>query len=325
MLRHRHLVVAAAALAAVAAGCGSKEAAGGGAGGAEQVTLRLNWVVAGNHAPFYLAQEKGYWKDCGLDVKMTAGKGSSDTATLVANGSQDFGVSDAVSVVAGRAHGLPVKSIGVLYQSNPSAIVAKKSTGIGTLDDVEGKTWGAVPGASPYLLLKALFKENDIGEGDVKEANIAPPGIAELKTGKVDFITFFANEAANVDADPEHNLSVLPFKDFGQDIYGLTLISNEKYIDAHPDQVSCFTEGVRKGFEAAESDPAAALDALEQGAPETATNRDVQEQLLDGAFEYATGDLLAQDAAKWEATQKVLVDAGIVEKTQPPKTFYTQP
>jgi NitT/TauT family transport system substrate-binding protein len=312
-----------AVAAVLAAGCGSEQSAGGGGAATTKVTLRLNWVVAGNHAPFYLAKEKGYWSSCGLDVQMTPGKGSSDTATLVATGSQDFGISDAVSVVAGRSHGLPVKSIGVLYQSNPSAIVAKKSSGIGTLDDVRGKTWGAVPGASPYLLLKALFKQNQVS--GVKEADVSSPGIAELKTGKVDFITFFANEAANVDPKPQENLNVLPFKQFGQDIYGLTLISNENYLAKHPQQVDCFLQGVRKGFEQAKADPGAALDALTKGAPETATNRDVQEALLKGAFEYATGDLLAQEPTKWEATQQVLVKAGIVEKTAPPDSFYVTP
>lgn len=309
------------ALAALVAGCGSDDGGGGGGGDTTRVSLRLNWVIAGNHAPFYLAQQKGYWRHCGLDVTMTAGKGSSDTATLVANGSQDFGVSDAVSVVAGRSHGLKVKSIGVLYQTNPSAIVSKKSAGISTLKDVTGMKWGAVPGASPYLLLKALFQENQVS--GVQEASVPAPGIAQLKTGQVDFITFFANEAANVDPQPDKNLNVLPFKDFGQDIYGLTLISNESYIRQHPDQVSCLKEGVSKGFAEARKDPDAALEALNKGAPETAASREVHRQLLDGAFEYAGGNLLAQDAAKWESTQKVLLRAKLVKATSDPTSFFT--
>jgi NitT/TauT family transport system substrate-binding protein len=315
--------IALAALTAIAAGCGSDDQGGaGGGGGATKVDLRLNWVIAGNYAPLYLAQQKGYWQDCGLDVTMTAGKGSSDTATLVANGSQDFGISDAVSVVAGRSHGLKIKSIGVLYQTNPSAIVSKKSAGLSTLKDVEGKTWGAVPGASPYLLLKALFNENGID--NVKEASVPAPGIAQLKTGQVDFITFFGNEAANVDPDPDQNLTVLPFKDYGQDIYGLTLISNDDYISKYPDRVSCLKQGVVKGFDAAKADPDAALDALAKAEPVTARNRDVNRELLDGAFEYTGDDLLAQDAAKWEASQKVLVQAKLVKSTSDPKTFFTQ-
>lgn len=309
------------------AGCGDDDGASSDSTSGSQsqdltkVSLRLNWVIAGNHAPLYLAKERGYWEQCGLDVSMAAGNGSSETAKLVANGSQDFGVTDAVSIIAGRGQGLKIKSIGVIYQSNPSALVSKKDADITELQDVEGKTWGAVPGGSPYLLLKALFKENAIE--DVKEVSVAPPGIAQLKTGQVDFITFFGNEAANVDPDPDANLNVLYFKDAGQDIYGLALATSDEYAHQHPDQVKCMQDGVRKGFEAAKKDPDAALDALVDAVPETEASKEtIQRKLLEGAFEYAGDDLLAQDEAKWDATQKVLVDADIAKKTLPAGDFF---
>jgi NitT/TauT family transport system substrate-binding protein len=317
--------LAIAALVTVLAGCGHEKgetASSGGqsGGGGEKVTFRLNWVIAGNHAPFYLAQKKGFWKQCGLDVSMAAGKGSSDTAQLVANGSQDFGLTDAVSVVAGRARGLPIKSLGVVYQTNPSSLVSRKKEGITSLDDVSSKTWGAVPGASPYLLLKGLFKEKGVEPG--KEVSVPAPGIAQLKTGQVDFITFFGNEVANIDPDPEKNLNVVLFKDAGQDIYGLTLATSDKYATSHPEQVKCFREGVTKGFAAAKANPQEALDALKEAVPTTASNPDVQKQLLDGAFEYTGDNMLAQSADRWEQTEKVLIDSGIAKKKVPPSELF---
>ena len=298
------------------AGCGDDEESGSsapsGGGETEKVTFRLNWVVAGNHAPFYLAKEKGYWEQCGLDVSMAAGKGSSDTAQLVATGSQDFGLTDAVSIYAGRAQGLPIKSLGVVYQTNPSAFVSKKDAGITSVEQIAGKTWGAVPGGSPYLLAQALIKETGAKPGKI--SNVPAPGIAQLKTGQVDFITFFGNEAANIDPDPEANLNVAYFKDAGQDIYGLTLAASDDYVSGHAGQVECFREGVKKGFEAAEADPEAALAALKSAVPATGSNPDVQQALLDGAFEYTGDDLLAETAERWEATGKVLRDAGIAKK-----------
>lgn len=286
-------------------------------------SFRLNWVLAGNHAPFFLAKDMGFWEACGLDVSMAPGKGSGDTAQLVANGSQDFGLTDAVSIAAGRTKGLDVTSLGVLYQSNPAAIVSKKAADITTLEDVKDKTWGAVPGGSPYLLLKALFKEQGIADGDYREVSVPAPGIAQLLTDQVDFITFFANEAANIDPDPATNLNVLPLKDFGQDIYGLAIASNDAYIAEHPDQVACFVSGVRQGFEAAGADPEAALQSLFAAAPESQEKADGMRQLLDGAFEYAGDDLLAQTEEKWDATQQILAEAGIIETTLEPSEFFT--
>lgn len=278
------------------------------------VDFRLNWVIAGNHAPFFLAKQEGFWEDCGLDVSMAAGQGSGDTAQLVANGSQQFGLTDAVSIVAGATRGLEITALGVVYQTNPASIVSKKAADITTLEDVTGRTWGAVPGGSPYLLLKALFAEEGIA--DVREVSVPAPGIAQLLSDQVDFITFFANEVANIDPDPEANLNVLPLADFGQDIYGLAIASSPDYIAENPDKVQCFVDGVRQGWEAAEADPEAALDALEAANPETAERRAVHEALLQGAFDYdGDGDFLAQTADKWEETQQVLADAGIIETT----------
>lgn len=283
------------------------------------VNFRLNWVISGNHAPYFLAKQQGFWEDCGLDVSLAAGQGSGDTAQLVANGSQEFGLTDAVSIAAGRVKGLPVKSLGVIYQSNPSAIVSYKDANITQLTDVEGKTWGAVPGGSPYLLLKALFEQNNIT--DVREVSVPAPGIAQLKAGQVDFITFFGNEVANIDS-PD-TLNVVPFKDYGQDIYGLAIASSDDYISGHPDQVSCFVDGIRKGWQAAVDDPQAALDALYEAAPETKDRPEVMQALLDGAFEYAGSNLLEQTAAKWDDTQTTLSDAGIIDGTLDPTEFFT--
>lgn len=285
------------------------------------VDFRLNWVIAGNHAPYFLAQQEGFWEDCGLDVSMAAGQGSGDTAQQVANQSQEFGLTDAVSIVAGRTRGLEITALGVVYQTNPSAIVSKAGSGIETLEDVQGKTWGAVPGGSPYLLLNALFEENDIT--DVREVSVPAPGIAQLLADQVDFITFFGNEAANIDPDPEENLNVIPFSDYGQDIYGLAIAAHPDYIAESPDQVACFVDGVRRGFEAAREDPEAAIEALEAANPETAERRAVHESLLEGAFEYAGEELLVQSEDKWAETQQVLADAGIIESTVEPSELFT--
>lgn len=318
MRNARRLVLISAAAAALAASVSAQQSPANLA----KVNFRLNWVVAGNHAPFYLAQEKGYWSRCGLDVTMTPGTGSGATAQLVANGSQEFGLTDAVSITAARARGLPLKSIGVLYQTNPSSLVSKKTAGIAKLQDAAGKTWGAVPSGSPYLLLKALFKKNNI---TVKEADVPAPGIAQLKTGQVDFITFFGNEAANVDVDADANLNVVWFKDYGQDIYGLAIATGDEYLKSHAREVACFRQGVIDGFKEAKANPEAALHALYEGAPLTKNAPKVQVALLKGALEFTGNDLLAQSAAKWDGTQQVLLDAGITPKKVDAADLFWQP
>jgi len=287
------------------------------------VDFRLNWVIAGNHAPYFLAKQEGLWAECGLDVSMAAGQGSGDTAQLIANRSQDFGLTDAVSIAAGRVRELPVTGLGVVYQTNPTSIVSKKATGITEPADLEGKTFGAVPGGSAYLLGKALMAQNEVDTATVREVTVPAPGIAQLLSDQVDFITFFGNEAANIDPNPDENLNVMWFKDHGQDIYGLTLATHPDYITENPEAVQCFLDGARRGFEAAADDPEAAVDALEALNPETAERRAVHQLLLEGAFEFAGDDLFAQTLEKWTETQDVLKESGVIETTADVETFFT--
>jgi NitT/TauT family transport system substrate-binding protein len=289
----------------------------------QSVGLRLNWVIAGNHAPYFLAKQEGFWEACGLDVSIAAGQGSGDTAQLIANQSQAFGVTDAVSIIAGRVRELPVTALGVVYQTNPTSIVSKKATGITSPQDLEGKTFGAVPGGSAYLLGKALMEQNDVDVDSVREVTVPAPGIAQLLSDQVHFITFFGNEAANIDPNPEENLNVMWFRDYGQDIYGLALAAHPDYIAANPDAVRCFLDGVRQGFAAAAADPAAAVDALVALNPETAERRTVHEKLLEGALDFTGDTLLAQSLEKWNATQQALSDSGIIETTIDAQQFFT--
>ncbi|HEX7098140.1 MAG TPA: ABC transporter substrate-binding protein [Acidimicrobiia bacterium] len=286
------------------------------------VRFRLNWVIAGNHAPYFLAKKEGFWEACGLDVTLNAGQGSGDTAQLVGTGAEEFGLTDAVSISAGRSQGLPIKSIGVIYQDNPSSLVSYVDTGIEELADVEGKTYGAVPGGSPYLLLHALWEENGIDVDSIREVSVPAPGIAQLKTRQVDFITFFGNEVVNIEADTSL-LNVLFFRDFGLESYGLALAASDDYIAENPNAVQCFVDGVRQGFEAAAADPEAALQALYEAAPETEQAPEVHQAMLEGAFEFAGDDLLSQNLEKWTATHDFLFEAGVIEEAVDPAELFT--
>lgn len=289
----------------------------------EEVSFRLNWVVAGNHAPFFLAQSEGYWEECGLDVSIRAGSGSGDTAQQVGTGSSEFGLTDAVSIVPGRVEGLPIKSIGVLYQDNPSSLVTKADSGIEEIEDVEGRTFGAVPGGSPYLLLQWVFDQQGIDTDSIQERTVSAPGIAELETDQVDFITFFGTEVVNVDPNPEENLNWLWFSDLGLDAYGLAVASSDSYIEENPDNVQCFTDGLRQGLEAAEDDPDAALEALYEAEEAAAEAPEAQETMLDAIWPFIGDEPLAQSADKWESTQQIVLEAEIIEEQVDVEELFT--
>src|SRR5260370_42698485 len=88
---------------------------------ADKVSLRLDWVYGSEHAPIFLAIEKGFFKDENIDLNLMPGEASSVTAKLVANRDTDFGYATADQVLIGAKRGLPLVATAVVRRENPTA------------------------------------------------------------------------------------------------------------------------------------------------------------------------------------------------------------
>src|SRR4029077_5343349 len=110
------------------------------AAGLPPVTLTLDWVYQGPNDVVNIAQEKGFYREAGLDVAITSGKGSAATAQLVASKETQFGFCD--GFVGGKcvAKRMAIKSLGSIYRRNPAAVVVLANSGIMTPKDLEGKS-----------------------------------------------------------------------------------------------------------------------------------------------------------------------------------------
>ena len=84
----------------------------------------------------------------------------------------------------------------------------------------------------------------------------------------------------------------------------------------------CFVDGVRQGFEAAQADPEAALQALYEAAPETEQAPEVHEAMLQGAFDFIGDEMLSQNLDKWTATHDFLFEAGVISEAVDPAELF---
>ena len=117
--------IAAVALLAACAPSGQNNDSGGDQNApkdAEQVTLTLNWVPYGEHAPFYYGIKQGFYADEGIDLKVEPGSGSGNTIKAVAQGQTTFGWADTPPLLNSIASGMPVKSVGVFLQKGPASV-----------------------------------------------------------------------------------------------------------------------------------------------------------------------------------------------------------
>jgi NitT/TauT family transport system substrate-binding protein len=164
----RRPAVIALALAAFLAAC-----AGGPAGSPSPTPLTalrvgLGYIPSVQFAPFYLAQQRGYYRDAGIEVTFQNGQ-DADIIPLVGQGGLDIGMADGTSVIPAVANGIPVRYVATVYARFPSIVFAKASSGIAGPADLAGKKLGIpVKGGSSWVMLQALLASAGLTTGDLE-------------------------------------------------------------------------------------------------------------------------------------------------------------
>jgi NitT/TauT family transport system substrate-binding protein len=240
----------------------------------KNVKIMLDWIIQGTHAPFFIAQKNGYFKDGGVIVDaIDAGKGATNVAVSVAGGAYQFGWVDLPSMI--RFNSLnpssPLVAVYISFDDTPLAVVARKDAGITKLADLNGKKIAGGPGIAVHdtfgILLKAAKQENI----KVDWVNVQPQLFGPmLKRGEVDGTGGFTN--SNVPAALElgfkmSDLTVIKYSDYGADMYGLALVTTKKFADGNPDTVKGVVAGLNHGTKDTIANPSAALDLMQARDP----------------------------------------------------------
>jgi NitT/TauT family transport system substrate-binding protein len=219
-------------------------------------------------APFVMAAVGGLFGAENLTVGTNVAAGSPDAIARVAAGASDFALVDINALI--RFHdkqgAAPVKAVFVLFNQAPYAIVARKSRGIKSLSDVEGKNLGVAEGDLSIRLWPAVARQNGIKLSGVKQNSISA-AVREpmLSAGQVDAVTGFSYLSAVNLRDrgvPADDLAVLRFADYGCEAYGFAVIVNPKLAAAKPEAVKGFVRAVIGGIHLAVKDPARATSEV---------------------------------------------------------------
>jgi NitT/TauT family transport system substrate-binding protein len=253
----------ALALAALFAACGSASAQ-------EKWTFALNWFPVGDHAAYWVALDKGYYKDAGLDVTLENSKGSGDTIAKVDTGRVDAGLADAAVVIASKARGTTVKTIGMVFDKTPLNIYSLKSNALLKPKDLEGKTLGAPPGDSQRQMFPAFAKLTSIDASKVTWVNIEPAAkIAAVAEKRMDGVGDYATGLELYEkAAGKGNVAMMRWADFGFDLYSMSIMASEKTMKEKPKQLRAFLEASYKGWRDVMADPDAAMAIFKKRVPE---------------------------------------------------------
>lgn len=280
----------------------------------DSITIQLDYVVRGNHAPFFVAKEKGYFDGQDIEVKaIRKGTGSTDALRLVANGNADFGFSDLPTLMVGRSQNINNTALAAVNQKTPLSIISLKShIDLKDAQQLKGLNMGVHPAGSTYIFLKAALAKNGLSLSDIKQSTVTPPYENFLLLKRVDAVPGYIDaEVPELEAKAggPGSLSILTGEQLGISSYGSGMFTSDKNIAERPDLVRRFVAAYMKAFADVVDDPAAAADVLIKHNPEYKDKRDMLIAQLQADIDYTffsehtkSHGLGWIDAGQWKAT-----------------------
>ncbi len=285
---------------------------------AVHIRLPLGYIPNVQFAPLYVAVEKGYYREAGIEVEFDY-KYETDSVSLVGADALQFAAVSGEQVLLARAQGLPIVYIMAWYQDYPVAVVSLAEKGIRTPQDLAGKKI-ALPGlfGANYIGLRALLNAGGLKESDVTLDSVGFTQVEALASGRDDAaVVYAANEPVQLRAQG-YAINVLRVADYTP-LASNGLITNETTLANKPDLARRMVKATLHGIADTIADPDAAyeickkyVDTLAQADP---AQTKVQKEILATSIEFwqaATPG--ASDLAAWENMQTVLLDMGMLKE-----------
>lgn len=276
------------------------------ASGNQKITLQLNWRADAQHGGFYAALVGGEYAKEGLDVEIVQGGPGSPVLPKLVMGRVDFAIANADQILQVREQDADVVGVFAPLQHSPRCIMVHESSGITSLEDLNGVTLGMNEGRTFAIFLRSKLSLDDV--------RIVPYGgaitkfVNDPKFAQQGYVFSEPMVARKAGSDPK----ALMVSELGFDPYTSTVVARSKMCDEQPDLVAKFVAATRRGWESYLKDPAAANAKINE------INSDMDLDSLTQAVEAvrplcegAVGEFGSMTAERWQAlaTQMKSIDA----------------
>jgi ABC-type nitrate/sulfonate/bicarbonate transport system substrate-binding protein len=310
-------IILATVMVFVAAGCTTQPKQEIQPESLEKVTVVLDWTPNTNHTGLYVADEKGFFKEHGLEVEIIQpSEGTSDT--IVASGKAQFGISYQESVTYARAVDVPLVSIAAVIQHNTSGFASLKEKNIITPKDFEGKVYGGWGSEMEEATIRYLMEQ---AGADFSKVTIMTTGDADFfqasATGQIDFAWIFEGWAG---IEAKQKGMELNYIDLGKeapvfDYYTPVIITNETTLKEEKTLVEAFMKGVKKGYEYAIKNPEDAADILIKEVPEINPELVIESQkFLSERYQADAATWGLQKDEVWQRYTDWMFENGFIDK-----------
>lgn len=244
-------------------------------GGTSHKLVHINYATSfgnfGRDAYVYVAAAKGYFKQAGFDVSITAGNGSEDDMKLIAAGKVDYAPIDFTAAVVGRANdNLPVKIVSLVHQKTLSAEFAVAGGTIRTAKNLAGKKIGDYPGSTTEVMFPLFARKIGIDPASVTFVPTNPQAEpALLAAGKLDAVGQFTVGVPLYQAVTKKKILVFPYARYFPDLMGIGIATSDAKIKSDPAQVKAFVAALNKGLAYSLAHPTEAGQIMHKAQPLT--------------------------------------------------------
>ena len=276
------------------------------------LTVGLGYIPSVQFAPFYLADQAGYYADSGLDVTFQ-NKIDPELITLLAQGAVDIGMADGTSVIPAVSQGIPVVYGATIYGRDPNVVFSLADTGIQDVSDLAGKKVG-IPGryGSSWVALQAMLETAGLTPDDLEIVTYPDFGQAvAVSTGQVDAATGFSSNEPVQLALQGLEVNVLNVADIAP-LPGPGLVVGKDTLATRGEALRAFTAATIRAMEEIKADPQVGLDATFARVPELASDPETQRAILEATIESWTSDYASEhglgsiDWTAWESGLEIM-------------------
>src|ERR1700730_2220680 len=289
----------------------------------DAVKVRLKWLHQAQFAGFYTANEKGFYKEKGIEAILNPGGPDFPAVQMVASGSEDFGVTGADQILLARDKGVPIVAIAVIYRESPFCYFSLKDSGVTRVQDFVGKKIGVKLGGNEELTYRAMMKKAGVDAKSVTEEPVKFDLTPLLEGRVLAWPGYSINEPIAVQEQGFEVNYIWP-KDYGVSLYADTLFTTEAMIRDRPELVQRFVTATMKGWNYAIAHQDEVVDfTLKQSeklkkAHETA--------MMAASIRHLKPDdktLGSMEKSKWEELHKLLLELNFLKKPVDIDTAFT--
>jgi|AP59_1055472.scaffolds.fasta_scaffold61884_2 putative hydroxymethylpyrimidine transport system substrate-binding protein len=291
-----------------------------------KVSIALDWFPWSNHSGLFIAQERGYFAEQGLEVKIYVPGDPSTVLQTVAAGRDDFGISYQPELLIAREKGIKAVSIMALVQHPLNSVMALKESGIVEPKDMKGKKIGSPGLPSDEALIDTMLRSQGLTISDVEMVNVGFDLVPALISKNVDAIVgaYWVHESISA-TNQGFELNIMRMEEHGvPDFYELVVVASEEKIASDPKVVEGFVRAVTRGYQDAIADPLDAVALLKSVKPEI--DLEIENpgvKLLAPLWSTDNGVFGWQEQARWTGFAEWLVETGRLSSTDDATSAFT--